>query len=104
MTQANRPCILWGAKGQAKVCYEILLDEGVKVVHLFDNDSSVDSPLPGVPVSYGIAGLHAFIKYLNSKNMSPADIDCIAAIGGGNGKARASMTQLMESHGFIQGL
>ena len=101
MTQANRPCILWGAKGQAKVCYEILLDEGVKVVHLFDNDSSVDSPLPGVPVSYGLSGLNAFIKHLNSINMSPADIDCIAAIGGENGKARASMTQLMESHGFI---
>ena len=100
MTQANRPCIIWGATGQAKVAYDILLEEGAEVVHLFDNNSSLESPLPGVPVSYGIAGLQAFIKYLNSKNLSPADIDCITAIGGGNGKARASMTQLMESHGF----
>ena len=104
MTQANRPCIIWGATGQAKVAFDILLDEGVDVVHLFDNNTSLESPLPGVPLSYGIAGLQAFVKYLNRKNFSPADIDCIAAIGGGNGKARASMTQLMESHGFTQGL
>jgi sugar O-acyltransferase (sialic acid O-acetyltransferase NeuD family) len=100
VTQANRPCIIWGATGQAKVAYDVLLEEGAEVVHLFDNNPSLESPLPGVPVSYGIAGLHTFIKYLNSKNLSPADVDCIAAIGGGNGKARASMTQLMESHGF----
>lgn len=100
MTQSNRPCIIWGATGQAKVAYDILLDEGAQVVHLFDNNSSLESPLPGVPVSYGVDGLHAFIEHLDSKNLSPADIDCIAAIGGGNGKAREAMTKLMESHGF----
>ena len=100
MTQYNRPCIIWGATGQAKVAYDILLEEGVEVLHLFDNNPSLESPLPGVPVSYGMAGLLAFISCLSSNKLSPADIDCIAAIGGGNGKAREAMTQFMESHGF----
>ena len=100
MSQSNRPCIIWGATGQAKVAYDILLDEGTEVIHLFDNKPSLESPLPGISVSYGVAGLHAFVEYLNSENLSPADIDCVAAIGGGNGKAREAMTHLMESHGF----
>lgn len=100
MSQSKRPCIIWGATGQAKVAYDILLDEGIEVIHLFDNKLSIESPLPGVPVSYGVSGLNAFVEYLNSENLSPADIDCVAAIGGGHGKAREAMTQLMVSHGF----
>ena len=100
MREFSRPCIVWGATGQAKVVYDILVCEGAEVIHLFDNNPSVVSPLPGVPVSYGPDGLLAFINNLGDQKLTPADIDCIAAIGGGNGEARETMTKFMESHGF----
>lgn len=100
MRESSRPCIVWGATGQAKVAYDILLGEGAEIIHLFDNDHNVRSPLSGIPISYGADGLLAFIDNLRDQRLRPADIDCIAAIGGGNGEAREAMTQFMESHGF----
>jgi sugar O-acyltransferase (sialic acid O-acetyltransferase NeuD family) len=100
MSESNRPCIIWGATGQAKVAYDILLGEGAEVIHLFDNNPNTESPLPGIPISYGPDGLLAFINKLRDQELNPADFDCIAAIGGGNGEARQTMTQFMESHGF----
>lgn len=100
MYQANRPCIIWGVTGQAKVAYDILFAEGAEIIHLFDNNSDAVSSLPGIPISYGPEGLFAFVTALGDQNLSPSDIDCIAAIGGGNGKARVKMTQLMQAHGF----
>ncbi|MCT0216851.1 acetyltransferase [Synechococcus sp. CS-1330] len=100
MKESSRPCIIWGATGQAKIAYDVLLGEGVEIIHLFDNDPNVESPLAGIPISYGADGLLAFIINLRDQKLRPVDIDCIAAIGGGNGKARESMTQFMESHGF----
>ena len=100
MNQSNRPCIIWGATGQAKVAYDILLSEGTEMIHLFDNNPAAVPILPGIPISYGADGLLSFINILNDQQLSPADVDCIAAIGGGNGEARQRMTQFMESHGF----
>lgn len=100
MSQANRPCIIWGATGQAKVAYDILLSEGTEIIHLFDNNPNADSTLPGVPISHGLHGLLSFISILGDQQLNPADIDCIAAIGGSNGEARQTITQFMESHGF----
>jgi len=100
MSESTRPCIIWGGTGQAKVAYDILLGEGAEVIHLFDNNQNTESPLPGIPISYGTDGLLAFISNLRDQKLSPADIDCIAAIGGGNGEARKTMTQFMESYGF----
>ena len=100
MSESNRPCIIWGATGQAKVAYDILLGEGAEVIHLFDNNPNTVSRLTGIPISYGPDGLLAFINKLRDQELNPADFDCIAAIGGGNGEARQTMTQFMESHGF----
>jgi sugar O-acyltransferase (sialic acid O-acetyltransferase NeuD family) len=100
MSESSRPCIIWGATGQAKAAYDILLGEGAEVIHLFDNNRNAESPLPGIPISYGRDGLLSFISNLRDQKLNPADIDCIAAIGGGNGEARETMTQFMESHGF----
>ena len=100
MSQVNRPCIIWGATGQAKVAYDILMSEGTKIIHLFDNNSSIKSPLPGIPVSYGPDGILSFIDTLRHQELNPSDIDCIAAIGGAHGEARETMTLFMESHGF----
>lgn len=100
MKRRNRPCIMWGATGQAKVAYDILFQEGVEIIHLFDNSPSVKSPLPGIPIAYGRKGLLSFIKALENQKLNPSDIDCISAIGGANGEARESITLFMQTHGF----
>jgi len=100
MNQPNRPCIIWGATGQAKVAYDILFAEGTDVIHLFDNNLNTRSPLPDIPISYGHEGLLTFITALKDQRLSPSDIDCVAAIGGSNGKARETMTQFMHRQGF----
>ncbi len=100
MRQTNRQCIVWGATGQAKVASDILIEEGAKILHFFDNNADVRSPLPGIPISYGTDGLLRFIETLRHEQMNPSQIDCIAAIGGSNGEAREAITKLMENHGF----
>ena len=100
MRQSNRPCIIWGGTGQAKVASDILFSEGVEVIHVFDNRSGIKSPLAGVPISFGPAGLQSFVDRLRGMKLNPVDIDCIAAIGGSHGMAREKMTRLMESYGF----
>ncbi|MCT0217085.1 acetyltransferase [Synechococcus sp. CS-1330] len=100
MRQLNRRCIIWGATGQTKVAYDILIGEGAEIIHLFDNNPSVESPLPGIPISHGPDGMLSFIDALRHQKLNPSDIDCIAAIGGTHGEARETMTLFMESHGF----
>jgi len=100
MRQSYRPCIIWGATGQAKVAYDILIGEGAEIIHLFDNNPNIESPLPGVPILYGPDGMLSFIDALKHQQLIPSDIDCIAAIGGANGEARKKMTLFMEAHGF----
>ena len=100
MRQLNRPCIIWGATGQAKVAYDILIGEGAEIIHLFDNNTSIESPLPGIPISHGADGMLSFIDTLKRQRLNPSDIDCIAAIGGAHGEARETMTLFMESQGF----
>lgn len=100
MRQLIRPCIIWGATGQAKVAYDILSGEGVNIIHLFDNDPRVKSPLPGIPISHGPDGILAFVAALRHQQLNPSDVDCIAAIGGAHGEARETMTLFMERLGF----
>ena len=100
MPQSKRPCIIWGATGQAKVLYDILVTEGVEVLHVFDNNPCIVSPFAGIPFSIGVDGLISFIETLRDQHLRPSDIDCIAAIGGKNGESRESITLLMEARGF----
>ena len=53
-----------------------------------------------IQLSYGIKGLNLFISHLNSQQIKPSDVDCVAAIGDANGIARVEMTQLMQGYGF----
>lgn len=100
MNQSRRPCIIWGATGQARVAYDILFQEGVEILHVFDNNLSIKSPFPEIPISHGSEGLSSFVNSLKCQHKDPSDIDCIAAIGGVHGEARENMTRLMECHGF----
>jgi sugar O-acyltransferase (sialic acid O-acetyltransferase NeuD family) len=101
MVSTGRPCIVWGATGQAKVVEDILRSEGSLVLHLFDNDKRVTSPLRGIVLSHGEKGLEDFVRALASQGLEANAIDCIAAIGGGNGQARQDMTERMASYGFM---
>jgi sugar O-acyltransferase (sialic acid O-acetyltransferase NeuD family) len=100
MRASGRPCIVWGATGQAKVVADILRSEGSQILHLFDNDASVRSPLKGVCLSHGEKGLQDFVHALADQGLQAQAIDCIAAIGGGHGQARQEMTERMASYGF----
>lgn len=100
MNKSKRPCIIWGATGQARVAFDILHEEGSEIIHLFDNNENVETPFPGIPISYGLDGLLSFIQTLRDKQLNPADIDCLSAIGGGNGMARETISKLMQSYGF----
>jgi sugar O-acyltransferase (sialic acid O-acetyltransferase NeuD family) len=101
MRASGRPCIVWGATGQAKVVDDILRSEGSFILHLFDNDTGVTSPLKGVGLSHGEKGLQEFVQALASQGLQAQTIDCVAAIGGGHGQARQEMTERMASYGFL---
>jgi len=76
------------------------MSEGAEIMHLFDNNPSIESPLPGIPISHGPDGMLSFIDALRCQGLRPSDVDCIAAIGGAHGEAREMMTLFMVSHGF----
>lgn len=96
-----RPCIVWGATGQAKVVHDILRLERIPIIHFFDNNSRVPSPLSGIPIAHGLAGLQMFIENLPRLGLTPADLDCVAAIGGGHGLARQQISEMMQGQGFV---
>ena len=102
MTTNNRPCIIWGATGHCRVISDILINENVDILHVFDNDSSLASspPLNNVPLSIGISGLESFVSTLNSKSLCPNDIDFVVAVGGSNGSTRASLIKEISFYGF----
>ena len=60
---------MWGASGQSKVLFDILENSNYELIHLFDNDTSIKSPFPGIPISYGFKGFREFVKELQ-KNSS----------------------------------
>ena len=72
-----------------------------EIIHLFDNNADLESPLPGIPISHGEMGMKVFIETIREQQLNPWEIDCVAAIGGKNGKAREEITQYMENHGFM---
>jgi len=100
MQNKKRSCIIWGATGQSKVVYDVLVAEGTSVIHLFDNNPNIKSPFTNIPISYGLDGLLSFIDAIWQEKLKPDQIDCIVAIGGGNGEVRETTTKLMQSHGF----
>lgn len=57
-----RPLLLWGASGHAKVLAECLNPEQWTLVALVDNREGLPTPIPGVPVLHGMAGLEAWMQ------------------------------------------
>ena len=84
--------IIWGATGQAIVMEELLSYYNVKIEALFDNDTTVHSPIPQVPIYYKEEG---FEKWLSSIE-NPGDYYYIVAIGGNSGIVRQKIGEMLE--------
>jgi sugar O-acyltransferase (sialic acid O-acetyltransferase NeuD family) len=87
--------ILWGAKSQAKVLAELFTQGGRRVVAMFDNDSTLPSPLPGVPLYFGWEG---FLRWREATH--PTSIEFAIAIGGDRGGDRLAIASRLSKMGL----
>jgi sugar O-acyltransferase (sialic acid O-acetyltransferase NeuD family) len=81
--------VIWGAKGHALVLADFLTQFGHSIIALFDNDPNAVSPMPGVPVYYGLAGLDAWRK----TQSDVSNVRSLVAIGGDRGRDRLELQQ-----------
>ena len=88
--------ILWGASGQAIVLEEFLGKLGYKLVAVFDNSQTVQSPFESVPIYYGMKG---FGEWMSIKN-HVTDTSYIVAIGA-RGEDRLNIHKMLEAFGLI---
>ena len=86
--------ILWGATGHAKVLRECMADSGLRLVALFDRDTSVGSPFSDVPL---VGDQHSFESWLDDRG-GPDALGFLVAIGGDRGVDR------IERQGYLEGL
>lgn len=98
MTLPNE-MIFWGATGHAKVLRECLQHFGSQLLALFDNNESLISPFPDVPLYIGQQGFHEWLKIKANPRTG-----FLVAIGGNKGKDRLEIQEYLESHHLIPGL
>jgi sugar O-acyltransferase (sialic acid O-acetyltransferase NeuD family) len=87
--------IIWGAKGHAKVLKELTDYFGMKLVALFDNDPTIQSPIAGVSLYCGVESFHKW----KENNNSP--LGFLVAIGGDRGQDRLTIHQFLEAKGIV---
>jgi sugar O-acyltransferase (sialic acid O-acetyltransferase NeuD family) len=85
--------VFWGATGQAKVLRELTGHLGYELVALFDNNPSVVSPFPDVPIYHGVEG---FRKW--RAEASGGDESFLVAIGGAKGRDRVDIQHFLEGN------
>lgn len=95
-----KPIALWGASGHAKVLHEFLPGLGYELVALFDNDPSMQTPFPGVPVHTGRAGFKAWLSHANSGSGALTETACLVAIGGARGRERLEIQAFLAASGL----
>lgn len=89
--------IFWGATGQAKVLRECMASSKLRLVAVFDNNASLTSPFPDVPLYVGRNG---FEKWLAGREGNhPAGF--LVAIGGDRGKDRIEVQEFLEGRGLV---
>lgn len=92
----QKPFIVWGSSGHAKVLLDILENIGGKVVALFDNDPQAQSVVKNAPVFHGVEGLQKWLSNAHAfSNLSAA-----VAIGGARGKDRVEIARLLAAKGI----
>jgi sugar O-acyltransferase (sialic acid O-acetyltransferase NeuD family) len=88
--------VFWGATGQAKVLHEALFDTSIRLVALIDN-RDLRSPIDGVPVLHGDAGLENLI----CRYGKPEDLLFAVALGGSRGRDRVLLMENMRVRGLV---
>lgn len=88
--------VIWGATGQAIVLEELLSYTDMKVVAFFENNAAIPSPIAGVPVFYGEQGFNDWL----AGTPGHEDHYYLAAIGGSNSNARASVSKWLKEKGL----
>lgn len=88
--------VIWGATGQARVLHELLVENGPQLIALFDNDPSVSSPWPEIPLFHGPQGFADW----RSSHGDVAQVGCLVAIGGSHGGDRVRIQRDLEAQGL----
>ncbi len=89
--------VFWGATGQAKVLKDCMNESGLNLVAVFDNDRSVVSPFPDIPIYFGKKGFQDWLRGRQSED----PVGFLVAVGGSKGKDRVEIQEYLESHGLI---
>jgi sugar O-acyltransferase (sialic acid O-acetyltransferase NeuD family) len=92
-----RELVIWGATGQARVLREFVESAEVRIVALFDNNRSVLSPFPDIPLYYEKQGFEEWLKERKDNQY----LGCLAAIGGSKGKERLFIQSYLESFDIV---
>lgn len=90
-----RSLLIWGATGHAKVLHEAIADSDFTLEVLVDN-RVVPTPLPGVAVLEGAAGLDAWL----AARGGPGGLHFMVAIGGARGADRLAIAALLQQRGL----
>ncbi len=93
----NKKIIIWGAKGHAKVLWELFSHYGDHVVALFDNDETIISlsPQKPIPIYHGESG---FFQWLLANHPDKNEYYGTVAIGGSRGRERATIHKFLSEH------
>lgn len=89
--------VLWGGTGHARVLADIILNQGGRILAFIDNNPDVESPIPDVPIFFGMDGFH---KWLGSVTSPPNTIGALSAIGGAKGRDRCELYELFRQSGL----
>lgn len=88
--------ILWGAAGHAKVLRECMADSGLRLIALFDRDTSLTSPFGDVAL---VGDQHSFESWLDDRR-GPDSLGFLVAIGGDRGFDRIERQEYLQGHGL----
>jgi sugar O-acyltransferase (sialic acid O-acetyltransferase NeuD family) len=84
--------VLWGASGHARVLREAIGD-AAKIVALFDNDPTVTSPFPEIPLFTGMEGFERWWR----ERTGSGRLGLLVAIGGARGSDRVDIQRRLQS-------
>jgi sugar O-acyltransferase (sialic acid O-acetyltransferase NeuD family) len=89
--------IFWGATGQAKVLRECMRHNDWPLAALFENNDSIASPFPGVPLYVGMSGFEGWL----SRQGDARRVGFLVAIGGSRGKDRVAIQDELALRGLV---
>ncbi len=88
--------VIWGSTGQAIVLEELLSYTDMTIAAFFENNPSAVSPNAGIPIFYGKQGFSEW----QERTPDSGEYYYLAAIGGGNSRAREEVSNWMKQKGL----